>query len=295
MSNELRNENEPGSTQTRSVAACTANKDELEREQRQLANEKLKIEIKKLASDTAPEKWWSKLAKNVVAVGGILTVAATGYGLFDGYSKTLNDRERTRSTELRMQFEEAIKKLESKSAISKLVAVSVLSGYLTESYRSFHRQILFTFASVVATESDLQTQAAILDLMNAQDAKAIAADDWTYFQIMLVSQSRALVARRDLYRKRQFGLDTIIPTDDEVAARHVGNLIAVNIRRGVVPAFGAYAGIYCEACDLRYKRFPDGADFTGAILDRADFRGATLRRAVFDNAEMEGTVFAQAY
>jgi hypothetical protein len=243
-----------------------------------------------------------KFTRDILALGGIFTILATGYGLYDSWRKTLDDRERARITERRtqeaerrVQFADAVKKLESNNAISKMIAVSALGGYLTKEDRPFHRQILSTFASVVSTEQDIQTQAAILDLVTAQDLPAIDAKDWSYFQNMLVSQSRAIVARGHLYTRRQFGLGKVKPSEDEVAARHVGNMIAVNIRSKVVPEFTAYAGIYCEACNLRYTKFPEGADFTGAILDRADFRGATIEGAVFDNAEMEGTTFAQAY
>jgi uncharacterized protein YjbI with pentapeptide repeats len=282
--------------------SALASEDELKREQLRLTVEKMRVENRKLARDLAPEKWPSKVLKNFVALGGIFTVLATGYGLFNSYNKTLDDRESARMTERRAQdverrvrFEDAVKKLESPNVTSKLVAVSVLSGYLTANDRPFHRQILLTFASVVATEDNLLMQAAILDLMEAQDDTAIEAADWSYFQSMLVSQSRALVARGDLYRKRQFGLDTIKACDDEVAARHVGRLMTQNVRKDRVASFGAYAGIYCEACNFRYKRFPKGADFSGSILDRADFRGATLEGAIFNNAEIEGTVFALAY
>src|SRR3982751_2027499 len=93
-------------------------KAELERQQLYLTNEKLKIEARKLERESQPEKWWSKLVKNVVAIGGITTVAASAYGLYDSYSKTIRDRERTRATEQHSQFEEAIKKLEASGTLS---------------------------------------------------------------------------------------------------------------------------------------------------------------------------------
>jgi uncharacterized protein YjbI with pentapeptide repeats len=284
---------EPERLQAARVASVE--KGELEREQLRLSNEKLKIETDKLKIDATPEKWWSKTIKNVVAAGGIITVAATAFGLYDSYSKTLAERERIQLAERRTQFEEAIKKLESKSTIAKLVGVSILSGYFSENYRAFHRQILFTLASVVATESDPQTQAAIFDLMSGQDPQAVMPDDWKYFQSMLVSQSRALMAKGHLYRKRQFGIEGIAPSDEEAAARNVGKLIAANVRKGVVPDYGAYRNIYCEACNFRGAKFPIGADFTASVLDRADFRGATLEAASFDNADMGGTVFSEAF
>jgi hypothetical protein len=269
--------------------------DELKREQLRLTVEKMRFENRKLERDLTPESWWFRAPKEFLAWGGIFTILLTVYGLVSSYNKASDDRANAQAAERRVRFEDAVKRLESPNVTSKLVAVAVLSGYLTDKDRPYHRQILLTFASVVATESDLLMQAAIFDLMKAQDNKAIVEADWSYFQGMLVSQSRALVARKDLYRSRQFGLDTRTASADEVAARHVGRLIAQNAQDGRVSKFDNYAGVYCEACDFRYKKFPRGADFSNAILDRADFRGATLEGANFNNAEMEGTVFAQAY
>jgi hypothetical protein len=93
-------------------------KEELEREQLRLTNQKLKREVE-------PEKWWLKLARNLVAIGGVVTVAATAYGIWDSYNKTIADREHTRTADQRARFEDAIKRLESSSTISKLVGVSV--------------------------------------------------------------------------------------------------------------------------------------------------------------------------
>jgi Pentapeptide repeats (8 copies) len=277
------------------LAANSTSKDELQLEQLRLTNNKLSLEAQKLAREAVPERWWSNLAKNIVAVGGVLTVAATAYGLYDSYNKTLTARLSAQVTEQRTQFEDAIKKLESNNTVSKLVAVSILSGYLGEKDRSFHRQILFTFAGVAATESDPQTQAAILDLLTAQEPAAITANDWSYFQDMLVSQSRALVSKGNLYDERQFGIKNVIPSKDEQAARHVGRLIALLVRKGVVPDYSNYRGIYCEKCNFRDTKFPKNADFVTAVLDRADFRGSSLEGASFDNAALDGTIFARAY
>jgi uncharacterized protein YjbI with pentapeptide repeats len=270
-------------------------KSALEREQIRLTNEKIKIETKKLSLEAAPEKWWSTAIKNIVAVGGILTVAGTAYGLYDSYDKTIVERKRVALSEQRSQFDESIKKLESKSTISKLVAVSVLSGYLNQNYQSFHHQILFTFAGVAATEIDLQTQAAILDVIKALDTKSISPADWEYFQSILVSQSRALMIKGNLYRERQFGIEGRKPSDEEVSARHVSGLIAENVRKGAVPNYTDYRGIYCEACDFSNGKFPTGANFTAAALDKANFRNATLDAAVFNNADMGGAIFAESY
>jgi hypothetical protein len=119
-------------------------KSELERQQLYLANEKLKLEARKMEREVEPDKWWSKLAKNAVALGGVATVVVTIYGVWDSYDKTIKDREHTRVAEARVRFEDAIKRLESASTISKLVGVSVLSGYLDKSNADLHRQILFT-------------------------------------------------------------------------------------------------------------------------------------------------------
>src|SRR4051812_14373155 len=151
-----------------------ADKAELERQQLELTNQKLKIETEKLARESQPERWWSNLAKNVVAIGGIATVAATMYGLYDSYTKTITDRERaredrarSRTVEQRLQFEDAVKRLEASGTVSKLVGVSLLGAYLNRDNKSLHHQILFTFASLVATEKDLQTQTAVSDLVKA--------------------------------------------------------------------------------------------------------------------------------
>ena len=65
-------------------------KEALERQQLYLTN-------KKLEQETKPEKWWSKLVKNAIAFGGLVTLAATAYGIYDSYNKTMVDRERAAS------------------------------------------------------------------------------------------------------------------------------------------------------------------------------------------------------
>jgi uncharacterized protein YjbI with pentapeptide repeats len=271
------------------------NKDELERQQLYLANEKIKLENRKLEKESAPERWWSNIVKNIVAVGGVLTVAATAYGLWDSYDKTITDRKSARITEQRNRFEEAIKRLEGTGTISKLVGVSVLSGYFTRANKEFHHQLLFTLASLVATEQDVQTQAAVADLVSAIPSANIDEDNWLYFQDILASQSRALIAKGSLYEHRQFGMDDVAVSPDERLARFVGKLISINIHSGVVRKYLNYAGIYCEDCDFRGVTFPKAVNFTGAVLDRADFRDATLEEATFDNADLGGVNFAQAY
>src|SRR5262249_42958291 len=137
-------------------------------------------------------------------------------------------------------------------------------------------------------EKDPQTQAAVIDLMTSISKDGpIALADWRYFQDMLVTQSRALVAKGDLAHHRQFQSASPL-TDDERAARTVGKLIASNVRKGVMADYPNYRGIYCEECDFHGVAFPHGADFTGAILDRSNFSGARLEAAVFDNAELAG-------
>jgi hypothetical protein len=165
-------EGQPSPAGGTTIVPPVPNKEELEREQLRLTNEKLKIETHKLQQDAKPEKWWSKVSKNALAFGGMVTIAATAYGIWDSYDKTIvdrergrADRERTRFADQRTRFEDAIKRLESPSTISKLVGVSVLSGYLDASNKEAHRQILFTLAGLMATEKDPQTQAAVIDLM----------------------------------------------------------------------------------------------------------------------------------
>jgi uncharacterized protein YjbI with pentapeptide repeats len=270
-------------------------KTELERQQLYLTNEKIKQETKKLEKDSAPDKWWSSIVKNIVAIGGIVTVAATSYGLWDSYDKTIVDRKNARSTEQHTQLEEAITRLESTSTISKLIGVSVLSDYLSARNPSFHHQVLFTVASLVATEQDLQTQTAVADMISAVPTANISGDDWQYFQDILASQSRALMKKGELYKHRQFGIDDIKSSSEERSARFVSKLILNNIRTNVAPGYLNYSGIYCEYCDFHDVTFPKGTNFSGAVLDHANFRNASLEGALFDNADLGDANFSQAY
>lgn len=276
------------------VPSPLPDKDQLEREQLYLSNEKLKIEAEKLEREAKPEKWWLRFVKNAVAIGGVATILATIYGVWESYNKTIDERARTRIAEQRTRFEDAIKRLESPSTISKLVGVSVLSGYLNKDGADQHRQILFTLASLMATEKDVQTQAAVIDLIDAiPSSGGIAENDWTYFQDILVSQSRALVAKSDLQSRRSLNA-SITPSDDESAARTLAKLIAINVRKGVLPNYTNYRGIYCAECNFDGIVFPRAADFRGAILDNASFNGASLEDSLFDNAELAGTSFVSA-
>jgi hypothetical protein len=268
-------------------------KTELERQQLYLGNEKLKIEMSRLARESEPEKWWSKLAKNVVAIGGIATVAATMYGLYDSYSKTIADREHTRRTEQRVQFEEAVRRLESPGTISKLVGLSVLSGYLNRDNQAFHPQILFTLASLVATERDLQTQAAIANLVSSVSTSTISEQDWFNFQDTLVAQSRALAVKGNLYRHRQLDLSGQ-PSGEERTARFVSSIISINILKHAAKKYRDYDGIYCVGCDFRFAAFPPGTSFRGSILDQANFNGADLESASFFEAALNGVNFTEA-
>lgn len=47
--------------------------------------------------------------------------------------------------------------------------------------------------------------------------------------------------------------------DEEQAAQALGKLIAINIRKGVVPGYVNYRGIYCAGCDFHGASFPKGA------------------------------------
>jgi uncharacterized protein YjbI with pentapeptide repeats len=268
--------------------------EELQREQLVLANQKLKIETQNLERQSAPDKWWSKLGKNVIAFGGAVTVVATLYGIWDSYNKTIIDRQRTRTAEQRIRFEDAVKRLESSNTISKLVGVAVLSGYLDAENKDAHRQVLFTLAGLMATEKDVQARAAVIDLISAIPVPGpIAELDWFYFQDILVSQSRALVAKLDLLSRRNFATATAASTDEQTV-QVIGKLISLNIRKGAAPGYTRYQGIYCVGCDLRGSAFPRGANFTGAILDNANFNGARLDAAIFDNAELSGVSFVEA-
>src|SRR5688572_24877631 len=69
-------------------------KDLLSELQADLANQKLEAEIAKLRKEAEPEKWWAAIAKRFVAVGALVTVIATIFGIWDSYDKTLTERER---------------------------------------------------------------------------------------------------------------------------------------------------------------------------------------------------------
>jgi uncharacterized protein YjbI with pentapeptide repeats len=270
-----------------------SNADDLEREQKRLSTKKLKLETDKLEQDLQPEKWWQKYIKNVAAFGGVIAVAASAYGLYESYDKTIVEQTKSRLGEQHARIEEAIKRLESPSTISKLVGVSVLSGYLDATNKEAHRQVLFALAALMATEQDTQTQAAVIDLLvSIPKGGPVADSDWRYFQDILLTQSRAITERYDLYSHRQF--EAMPLSDGERAARTIGKLIAQNIRKGVVPDYKNYRGIYCKECDLHGVTFLPGADFTGAILDGANFSDSSLEAALFDNAELLGTSFLQA-
>jgi hypothetical protein len=254
-------------------------KEELKRQQLYLANEKLKLETDALRCDATPNKWWGNWAKNIIAVGGIATVIATLFGVWDSYNKTIIDRERTRVADQRTRFEDAIKRLESSETISKLVGVSVLSGYLTGDYKEAHRQILFTLASLMATEKNVQTQAAVIDLITERSrSKAIGASDWIYFHQILISQSRALMTEGNLAKRRHAFFPAIRTSDVEQPAQTLAALIAADVRAGVVPNYTDYKGIFCSGCDFNGVVFPAKVDFTGAILDRANFNGSSWKR-----------------
>jgi uncharacterized protein YjbI with pentapeptide repeats len=270
-----------------SEQAELSDKEKLELEQIRLTNEKLKQE-------TIPEKWWSKALKYVVPIGALVTVAATAIGVWESYDKTITDRENARIADQKTQIDKAIERLVSPNTISKLVAVSVLSGYLGPNSKDLHHQILFTLAGLMATEKDPQVQAAVIDLIGSVSKEgSITHDDWYYFQDRLVSQSRALMAKGDLPSHRHFAAVPAL-TDEEQAARAIGKLIANNIRNGNVGGYTDYRGIYCGECNFRGAIIPERADFTGAVLDNADFSKATLRSALFNDAQIAGTKFIEA-
>jgi uncharacterized protein YjbI with pentapeptide repeats len=295
----MTDESVPSDAPAPAIPPALPDKAQLEHEQVYLDVQKAKVELRKLEQEAKPEPWWLSLAKNVVAIGGILTVAATAYGIWDSYNKTIVDRERTRAADQRTRFEDAIKRLESTSTISKLVGISVLSGYLTTDSsspdgRAVHRQILFTLAGLMATEHDYQIQVAVTDLISAVPPNGpIDKADWVYFQEMLISQNRALVGKGNLFSRRQMRRGAVL-SDDEKAARTVGNLIAIVGRKGGIPTDLKFRDIYCVECDFHGITFPPGIDFTGAVLDRANFSGTIMKEAIFDNAELLGTTFVEA-
>src|SRR5262249_2959541 len=203
------------------MATVSSSKEELELEQLQLANRKIVAETEKLEREARPERWWTKLTKNIVLIGGIGTVIATAYGVYDSYNKTIADRERARIVDQRSRFEDAIKRIESPSTVSKLLGGSVLSGYLNAQNSNVHKQILFALASLIATERDYQAQAAVTDLIAAiPPSGPITQEAWTYFQDMLVSQSKALVAKGMLGAKRHRDQSEAV-SDEERSAQNV--------------------------------------------------------------------------
>ena len=274
-------------------AAQLPSKETLELEQLRLTNEKLKLEADKLREDIKPQRLWVQFVKNIVTIGGAVAVAASLYGIYDSLDKTIVDRERARIADQRARFEDAIKRLESTDTISKLVGVSVLSGYLDASNRASHRQILFTLAGLIATEKDPQTQAVVIDLFASIPKNGpISTQDWRYFQDNLVAQSRVLMNRDASFaRRQQFFRSHLI--DDENIAQAIGRLLSQNIRRGLVPDYQNYRGIYCVECDFSGATFPVGTDFSSSVLDRANFSSANLQDATFDNAGLAGTKFIE--
>src|SRR5262249_2255610 len=62
------------SVQAPAMPPTLPDKAELEREQLYLGVQKAKIELRKLEQDAKPEAWWLRLVKNVVALGGIVTI-----------------------------------------------------------------------------------------------------------------------------------------------------------------------------------------------------------------------------
>ena len=71
-------------------------KDILEREQLYLANQKLRVDAEKALQVAKPKSWWVKFGKNVLAFGGVVTVIATLYGIWDSYDKTIDDRDQAK-------------------------------------------------------------------------------------------------------------------------------------------------------------------------------------------------------
>lgn len=273
----------------------TSSRVELELQKLELESRKLTEEVEALKRAAAPEKWWVRLGKRVVAIGGVVTVLATLLGIYDSYNKTLNERAMGVEVEQRTRFETAITRLEAKDTMSKLVGVSVLSGYLSVDNHDMRRQTLFAMVGLLATEDDLQTQKAVLDLMSSVPVKGkLTADDWGYLQEMLVSQNRALVQKGELGTRRAAIFGSTSPGKAEVAARNLGILIATNARRGVVPNYHDYRGIFCDHCDFAGAVFPDGARFEEAILDDSSFDRVRAEHGNFDNAQLAGTRFFKA-
>lgn len=300
------------------ASASISDKEKLELEQLHLNNEKLRAELGKLKQDAKPDAWWSRVLKRVAAFGAAAAVITSFFGILDSYNKTIVDRRQSRVSEQRVLLSDAIKQLQSSSTISKLLGVSVLSGYLeSHSHKSpslirrlfgtdapsdgqdpiggdINRQILFTLGSLIATDKDPQVQAAVMDLTASIPKDGpISAAEWRYFQDMLMTQSRVLMTKGDLLNHRHFAAASPL-SDEEQAARAVGKLIALNARKDTVPEYRDFRGIYCGECDFRNVTFPDAVDFTGAVLDDADFSRATMPSAIFNNAEIAGARFVES-
>jgi uncharacterized protein YjbI with pentapeptide repeats len=267
--------------------------------QLELANQQLELAIKKSASELKPESWWSRLAKNVVAVGGIVTILATGTGIWDSYRRNAIDREHTRVAEAKARIDESIKRIDAGSVISKMSSIAVLSGYLDKSNQDLHRQILYTFASLMANEHDEQVQRALTDLISTipavegSAAGPIKKEDWEYFLGTLISQNRALAAKGSLAEKRQFYADLPV-TDIELAARGLGKLITQIVRKKILPEYTDYSGIYCVGCDFSDVAFKVNTNFSESILDNSNFNRATLQDALFDNSQLLGSTFIES-
>jgi len=269
----------------------------LELRQIELTNQKLEVETRKLGKDCEPARGWERLGKGAVAFGAVVSIIATLIGLIYSFDKTIEERQQTRRADERARFEQAITRLEKTLTLSKLVGLSVLNGYATSADSQVRRQTLFTLAGFAGTETDVQGQTALADLVAGLPSRgSLTGDDWSYFQGLLVSQSRSLTDKADLVRKRQLSDDLQVSplTPDEKTAHALGTLIAAIARRGVAPNYIDYADIYCADCDFTHVVFPKGVDFSSSVLDDTDFSGATLRDARFDNAELPLAQFVEA-
>lgn len=293
-------------------------REELERERLALGNEKIRLELEQLRKDAQPESRLKQFLKDAAPVGVFITIFATLFGIWDTYDKTILERQHQLVADLHVRIEDAMKRLESSTQMSKLLGVSVLSSYLNHGDSEIRRQVFFSYASLMATDPDTQIQSAVYDLVDEAKPPSTASEgnvvvrlgravfgerneggetDWRYFDNQLVKHNRNLVKKAGLAKKRKnlFGATEGEPlTPEEKSAQGLGHLIALIARKNIFPSYGDFHGIYCVACDFRDVVFPDHADFTGAILDRADFSHATLRSATFDNAHLLGARFISA-
>jgi uncharacterized protein YjbI with pentapeptide repeats len=269
-------------------------KKNLELAQLELENKKLLLESQKLERDLKPESWWNKLSGKAIPLGAMVTILATVFGLISSYDKTLKDREAERTNQQRAQFEMAVKRLEDPTMLSKLVGLSILNGYTRDKDATVRRQALFTLAGFASTETDVQGIQALASFVGELvKEKGLSSADWLYLQGLLVSQSRALVEKGNLYQKRKLS-QIMTATPLEVTAHQLGFLIAMIARQGLVSSNTDYASIYCADCDFTGIAFPEKTDFAAAVLDDADFSKSTLRKARFDNAELIDTRFVGA-